>query len=144
MNNKSNFTDANEYTENLHTQISNSVQVMWDNHSTWKITATCYDFNGKQYRLRMITHNEEDSTGIFDGEKYNPLCGFDSMEELETVAKECEMTVETFQKHVWSDTANEDNYEPVDQWKERITNKIWDHYERLFSQLEEEFKSTNE
>lgn len=144
MNNKSNFTDVNAYMENFRAQISNSVQVMWDNHSTWKITATCYDFNGKPYRLRMITHNEEDSTGIFDGEKYNPFCGFDSMEELETVAKECEMTVETFQKHAWSDTANEDNYEPVDQWKERITNKIWDHYERLFFQLEEEFKSINE
>ena len=140
MNNKSNFTDVNAYMGNLRTQLLDTVNCRWEGYGTWMIRAQCTDINGRLYRLQMITHNEEDKTGIFDGEKYNPLCGFGSMDDLEAAAKECGMTVEVFQEHTWTDSANEDNYELLCDRNERLVDKLWEHYDEIILQLEKDFE----
>jgi hypothetical protein len=76
--------------------------------------------------LQAITHQEEDHIGIFDGKKYNELCGFGSMEELEEYARGENMTVEEVQDSTWSDSANEDNYEPDEDRRLRLAERLYD------------------
>ena len=111
-------------------EIADNINVRLVGYGTWEIESTII-FPMKagddiSKTLRVITHNEDDYTGIFNGEVYNPLGGFDTAEELEAVAKECEMTVETFLKHAWTDSANEDNYESKKERNLRLAERLWD------------------
>lgn len=134
------FTNVQEYLDNIQKQIHDNLQVHWDGYGTWAIKSFFFDHEGCQQLLKIITHNEEDNTGIFDGEKYNPLCGFRTMEELEVTAKEMEMPVEQAQDIVWRDTVNDDNYEPINERNERLTKKLITHYEELIGGLIEDFR----
>lgn len=111
-------------------EIADHILVIQVGSDTWEIRS-CVVFpmrNGDDFPkyLHIVSHNEEDYTGIFNGEVYNPLCGFDTAEELEAVAKECEMSVETFLKHAWADSANKDNYESEKERNLRLAERLWD------------------
>ena len=96
-----------------------NLQVRWVNHGTWKITSM---LDGE--KVSIITHNEEDYTGIFDGEKYNPV----TEEELADMMLYADgMTEDEVLDRYWSDTANEDNYEPTCARDERLANKLLDY-----------------
>lgn len=97
-----------------------NLQVRWVNHCTWKITSML-DGN----KVSLVTHNEEDYTGIFDGEKYNPV----TEEELADMMQYAEdgMTEDEVLDKYWSDTANEDNYESMCERDERLANKLLDY-----------------
>lgn len=96
-----------------------NLQVRWVNHGTWKITSML-DGN----KVSMITHNEDDYTGIFDGEKYNPV----SEEELADMMLYADgMTEDEVLDRYWSDTANKDNYETMCARDERLANKLLDY-----------------
>ena len=96
-----------------------NLQVGWVGYDTWKITSML-DGN----KVSLITHNEEDYTGIFDGEKYNPV----TEEELAGMMLYADgMTEEEVLDTYWSDTANKDNYEPMCARDERLAEKLLDY-----------------
>ena len=97
-----------------------NLQVKWVNHGTWKITSML-DGN----KVSMITHNEEDYTGIFDGEKYNPVSE-EELADMMLYAEDGTTEDEVLDKY-WSDTANEDNYETMALRDERLANKLLDY-----------------
>lgn len=110
-------------------EIANHIQVLPKGPSTWIFCATITIpmKNGKRISetLSAITCKEEDYTGIFNGEVYNPTGGFDSADDLDRAAQEECMTVETFLKSIWSDTANEDNYESERERNLRLAEILW-------------------
>lgn len=119
-------------------EIAKNVGVRWCGYGTWEISANVElptkDNNTIILHLCKTTHNEEDKTGIFDGEQYNPLCGCIDMDELDQIAKEACMTTRTFQKAVWSDSANEDNYEPDSDRRMRLAETL---YEDVLEEMDE-------
>ena len=96
-----------------------NLQVGWVCYCTWKITSML-DGN----KVSLITHNEEDYIGIFDGEKYNPV----TEEELAGMMLYADgMTEEEVLDTYWSDTANKDNYEPMYARDERLAKRLLDY-----------------
>lgn len=119
-------------------EIARNVSVMWRYYGTWEISATVElpTKNGDIISLTLskTSHNEEDKIGIFDGEQYNPLCGCCCMDELDQIAKEECMTTQEFQKKVWADSGNEDNYEPDSDRKMRLAETL---YEYVLEEMDE-------
>lgn len=116
--------------------IADNVYVNVAGYGTWEIKATITvpridDEDDEVITLKEITHNEENKTGIFDGSIFNPLCGFRTHQELNEAAAESGMTVEEFQKTVWADSANEDNYEPDDVRDARLAEWLYESLEYL-------------
>lgn len=96
-----------------------NLQVRWVSYGTWRISS---ELDGNE--VSIITHNEEDYVGIFDGETYNPVTD----EELEDMMQYADgMTEDEVLEKYWSDTANEDNYESRRERDERLANKLLDY-----------------
>ena len=116
-------------------QLTDTIQVSWVGYGKWKITGTLQypDRDGTilTKELSLITHNEEDNTGLFDGELFNELCGFNTFDELDEAARQECITAQEFQRRVWRDTANEDNYEPRRDRDFRLANKLFDFSQDL-------------
>ena len=111
-------------------EIADHILVIRVGSGTWEIRS-CIVFpmkDGDDFLkyLHINSHNEEDYTGIFDGEVYNPTGGFDSVDDLDRVAQEECMTVETLLQSIWSDTANEDNYESTRERNLRLAVRLWE------------------
>ena len=111
-------------------EIADHILVIRVGSGTWEIRS-CIVFpmkDGDDFPkyLHINSHNEEDYTGIFDGEVYNPTGGFDSVDDLDRVAQEECMTVETLLQSIWSDTANEDNYESTRERNLRLAVRLWE------------------
>lgn len=122
--------------EDIKEQIVQNIDVCWSGYGTWTIKSSCTDENGEWYKLSIITHNEEDFTGIFDGEKYNPV----DEEELAFMMKYVNgITKEDVLNTYWSDTANSDNYEPKELRNERLAIALLDdfiyRYEDYFDEM---------
>lgn len=123
-------------------RIAENLSVRWTGYGTWTIESYVWAAfsTGDDHRFKMksITHNEDDKTGIFDGETYNPLCGFEDKESLEDWARnECEgMSVEVVQNMVWSDTTDPDNYEPLIQRDLRLAERLYDIYKDALENLQ--------
>lgn len=121
-------------------EIADSIQIFSDDYGTWKIKGNLgIRSTGEYAEDHFITHDEDWKTGIFDGEKYNPqdyeewLDDFyrhEFAESLSNYAKELiteDVKNTLFKEYCeikWADTANEDNYEPVDARDERAARKI--------------------
>lgn len=126
-----------QYTrEELIAELAQNVSVMFAGYGTWKIESyigqrATYRYCADHYiKVSEITHNEDDETGIFDGEKYNPQdyddwetfsCNDDEMTDEEKQEK-----FEEFCEAVWSDSANEDNYEPYEERNTRLAERLFD------------------
>lgn len=122
--------------EDIKEQLVQNIDVCWTGHGTWTIKSSCTDENGAWYKLSIITHNEEDFTGLFDGEKYNPV----DEEELAFMMKYVNgITKEEVLNIYWSDTANSDNYEPKELRNERLACRLLDsfidRYEDFFDEM---------
>lgn len=119
-------------------EIAENVKVSWRGQGTWEISAKVElpTKTGGTITLSLskTTHNEEDKTGIFDGEQYNPLCGCIDVDELDQIAKEECMTTQAFQKSIWTDSANEDNYEPDSDRRMRLAETL---YEDVLEEMDE-------
>lgn len=111
-------------------QIKTDLRVNWVGTCQWCVSSWVrHGYEAVQ--LYFHTHDEEYNTGYFNGEKYNFLCGFSSMEQLEQEADFCDMTVEEYQEKCWQDSANEDNYEPTEQYRERLTQELYERHEEM-------------
>ena len=122
--------------EGIKEQLVQNINVSWTGYGTWTIASICTDENGEWYKVSKITHNEEDFTGIFDGEKYNPV----DEEELAFMMQYVNgLTKEEVLNIYWSDTANPDNYEPSELRNERLVTALLDHfidrYEDYFDEM---------
>lgn len=109
--------------ENLLSLINDNIKLEWIGTCTWRVSALLFIQN-EFMEVYFDTNDEEYSTGIFDGSRFNTLCGYASMEELESIATAEGMTVEEFQVSCWSDSANEDNYEPREKLIERCAQAL--------------------
>lgn len=117
-------------------RIADDVTVLWSGYGTWTVGATITlprnddDEDDEVITLSYITHNEDDKTGIFDGELYNPNGGFCSLDELDRAAQEECITPEAMLERIWSDTTNEDNYEPADERNMRLAESLYEQFEK--------------
>ena len=114
-------------------EMAQNIEVKWSGYGTWKITCAMEfplvkPFNSIHDIISGITHNQDDMTGIFDGKAYNELCGFNTLDELDEVARQECMTTEAYQQAIWQDSANEDNYEPRADRNLRLATRLWDEF----------------
>lgn len=102
-------------------------------YGTWEVKSTAGipmpdHMDDRPMTVSFITHDESVKYGIFDGEKYNPLCGFADKEMLEAwVRNEWDgKTVEEVKAIVWSNHTDDDNYEPTEQKEKRLCEELYD------------------
>lgn len=126
-------------------EMKGTVQVFSDGYGTWKVKASIgIRSTGEYAEDYFTTHQEEWKTGEFDGERFNPQ-DFDEWQkdyfepEFNGVNSDAlalitdEMKEEMFKawcEKLWSDSANDDNYESPDDRDERAARKIiesWVH-----------------
>lgn len=134
-----------QYTkEELIAELAQNVSVIWSGYGTWEIKSyigqrATYRYCANHYiKVCEITHSEDDQTGIFDGEKYNPqdyddwyfqvfsyeLPGDDEPEYYND--EELQEKFKEFCEKVWSDSGNEDNYEPFKERDARLAERLFD------------------
>lgn len=120
-------------------EMKDTVQVFNDGYGTWKVKANIgLRSTGEYAEDYFTTHDEAWKTGEFDGERFNPQDYDQWLEdyfkpEFNGVSNDAlalitdEMKDEMFKswrKKLWSDSANEDNYEPTEHRDERAATKI--------------------
>ena len=116
-------------------EMAENMRVERAGYGSWKIKSHLGGALAEdRLELTSLTHDEEDSTGLMDGERYNPLCGFGTLAELESAAEEDGMTVEEMQEATWQDSANGDNYEPSEERNRRLAERL---YEDVYGDAEE-------
>ena len=110
-------------------EIADHMQVLPNGPNTWLFRATIdipmKSGEGIQKTLSAISCREEDYTGIFNGEVYNPTGGFDSADDLDRAAQEECITVEALLERIWADDTNEDNYESERERNLRLAEILW-------------------
>lgn len=124
--------------------LADNMQVTLITPGIWKIESTIKftdsHENTRNKRFSTITCKEEDYTGIFNGELYNPMGGFVNEDDLNQAAQNAGMTADKLLEEIWKDTANADNYEPVDMRNERLVNyfveSIEDRIKSMFGKFE--------
>ena len=113
-----------KYTEqDIIAELAMNMQVACSGYGTWKISSYIGNRDNK-ISFSEITHDEEDSTGIFDGEEYNDYANSDQARQ------DCEDNGENFDEWyeaVTHDSADEDNYESRDQRDLRLARRLFDH-----------------
>lgn len=124
-------------------EMKDSVQVFSDGYGTWKVKADIgIHSTGEYAEDYFTTHDEAWKTGEFDGERFNPQDYNQWLEdyfkpEFNGVSSDAlalitdEMKDEMFKawcKKLWSDSANENNYESIDKRDERAARKIVDSW----------------
>lgn len=121
-------------------EMKDTVQVFSDGYGTWKVKANIgIRSTGEYAEDYFTTHDEEWTTGEFDGETYNPQdysewlddyfkCEFEDVLSADALALITdEMKKEMFKawcERLWSDSADEDNYESIKDRDERAARKI--------------------
>lgn len=121
-------------------EMKDTVQVFSDGYGTWKVKANIgLRSTGEYVEDYFKTHDESWKTGEFDGERFNPQDFDEWYGEQEWLAHGCEEEPskedaeirETFDDYcnaIWSDSANEDNYESPDERNQRAARKIVDSW----------------
>lgn len=113
-------------------EIAKNLTVTPVDGDTWEIKSTIsiprIDNDPLVITLTEITHDEQDYTGIFDGNAYNRLCGYDDEDEIDAAAHEDGMWTRDYQHMIWADTTNEDNYEPVSIRNQRLAERLYEEY----------------
>lgn len=124
-------------------EMKDTVQVFNDGYGTWKVKANIgLRSTGEHAEDYFTTHDEAWKTGEFDGERFNPQDYDQWLEdyfkpEFNGVSNGAlalitdEMKDEMFKawcKKLWSDSANENNYESIDKRDERAARKIVDSW----------------
>lgn len=120
-------------------EMKDTVQVFSDGYGTWKVKANIgLRSTGEYAEDYFTTHDESWKTGELDGESFNPQ-DFDEWTkdyfepEFEGVSKDAlalltdEMKEQMFKswcERLWSDSANNDNYESTDSRDERAARRI--------------------
>ena len=104
-------------------------------YGTWIVSSYYTDEEGDEVELNMTTHNEDNYTGIFDGEEYNGYanseqCREDYEHEYGDMDEDNDdyMTFDEYYNEIISDSANEDNYEPRDQRDDRLARELFAEY----------------
>lgn len=120
-------------------EMKNTVQVFSDGYGTWKVKANIgIRSTGEYAEDYFTTHDESWKTGEFDGEHFNPQDFDEWLEnyfepEFNGVSGDAlalitdEMKEEMFKEwreKLWSDSADDDNYESPDDRDERAARKI--------------------
>lgn len=120
-------------------EMKSTVQVFSAGYGTWKVKANLgLRSTGEYAEDYFTTHDEEWKTGEFDGERFNPQDFDEWLEsyfepEFNGVSKDALALItdemknkmfETWCERLWSDSANNDNYEPSDNRDERAARKI--------------------
>lgn len=120
-------------------EMKNTVQVFSDGYGTWKVKANIgIRSTGEYAEDYFTTHDESWKTGEFDGKRFNPQDFDEWLEnyfepEFESVSSDAlelitdEMKEEMFKswcERLWSDGANDDNYESPDDRDKRAARKI--------------------
>ena len=89
--------------------------------------------------MSEITHSEEDKTGIFDGEEYNPqdfdtwymeVFSYELPEDGDPEYYNDEELQDKFKEYcerVWGDSGNGDNYEPTEERLKRLAERLFDN-----------------
>lgn len=127
-----------QYTrEEIIAELARNVRVSWKSYGTWKVESNI-DCNDHCIEVSEFTHNEEDKTGIFDGETYNPqnfddwysqVFSYELPEDDEPEYYNDEELQEKFKEYceiVWSDSGNEDNYESEEERNIRLAERLFD------------------
>lgn len=119
--------------------MKDTVQVFSDGYGTWKVKANIgLRSTGEYAEDYFTTHDEAWKTGEFDGEHFNPQDYDEWLEdyfepEFNDVSSDAlalitdEMKKEMFKawcERLWSDSANEDNYESHEDRDKRAARKI--------------------
>ena len=118
--------------------MANYAQVMPKGYGTWNCIASL-GYRDEKAKDSFTTHDEDWKTGIFDGETYNPQNfeewfaeqeweehGWDGTPDMND--SEVRSLFDDYCSAVWSDSANEDNYEPSADRDRRIAEKIMDEW----------------
>lgn len=123
--------------------IASTIQVFSDGYGTWKVKANLgLRSTGEYAEDYFTTHDEEWKTGEFDGERFNPQDYDEWLEsyfepEFNGVSKDAlalitdEMKNKMFEawcERLWSDSANEDNYESPNARDRRAAKKIVENW----------------
>lgn len=122
-------------------ELASNLRVEYRPYGTWRISS----YVGSKWNKEdgyieeyYDSNNEEDSIGIFDGEKYNPqnfddwyfqVFSYELPEDDEPEYYNDEELQEKFKEYcekVWSDSGNEDNYEPIEERLNRLAEIIFD------------------
>lgn len=106
------------------------LEVEYKPYGTWKVKSYLDDVE-----VSYLSHNEEDSIGIFDGEKYYPqdynewLIDY-AQYEIEDYEhyheEELKELFEEWCQGLWSDSSNENNYEPDEDRYKRLSENLFD------------------
>lgn len=117
-------------------EMKSTVQVFSNGYGTWNVKANLgRRSTGEYVEDYFTTHDENWRTGEFDGERFNPQ-DYDEWyddqkwqehgweEEPSKDDAEVKSMFNDYCSAVWSDSANEDNYEPIDSRDERAARKI--------------------
>lgn len=116
--------------------MKSTVQVFSDGYGTWKVKANIgIHSTGEYVEDYFTTHDEDWRTGEFDGERYNPQDYDEWYDDQqwkehgweEAPSKDDAEIKSMFNDYcsaVWSDSANEGNYESTDSRDERAARKI--------------------
>ena len=117
-------------------EMKSTVQVFSDGYGTWKVKANIGRRSTGEYAEDYYkTHDESWKTGEFDGERFNPL-NFDEWyydqewlahgweEEPSKEDAEIREMFDDYCNAIWSDSANEDNYESPDERNQRAARNI--------------------
>lgn len=117
-------------------EMKDTVQVFSDGYGTWKVKANIgLRSTGEYAEDYFTTHDEEWKTGEFDGERFNPQDYDEWYDEQrweehgweEAPSKDDAEVKSMFDEYcsaTWSDSANENNYEPTEHRDERAARKI--------------------
>lgn len=107
--------------EEIINKLAENVSVAKIDYGTWKVSSYIGDSREPLVKCSYISHDEEDSTGIFDGAEYNTYANSNE------ARKECENEGADYAdwfEAVTADHANEDNYEPADQRNSRLASRL--------------------
>lgn len=126
--------------EEIIRELSDQITVTYIGRSQWRISSHIVADNNEVLCLYAKSHNEEDKTGIFDGQKYNKFLGLRNKAEIkkEFGLRNWDEVNEFLSKH-WMDSACEDNYEPVGERDLRLAERLYD----ANTETIEEFLSAN-
>lgn len=137
--------------EAINDMASNAAVAHGNGYCTWICSAHIGDkrrgYDDEYAEGNFTTHDEEWKTGLFDGEKYNPQdysdwladyfesefeapLGSDALALITDKMKE--QMFSAWCEKVWSDSANENNYESTEHRNRRIAKEIfysWEHEE---------------
>ena len=119
-------------------ELASNLRVEYRPYGTWRISSYVGSKWNKEdgyIEKYYDSNNEEDSIGIFDGEKYYPqdfeewkkeYAQYEIKDYEHYHEEELRELFNEWCKILWSDSGNESNYEPIEERFNRLAENIFD------------------